>query len=197
MGAPEPAELLFPDDLALMQRVAAGERDAQEELVARLLRRFEHIVQSLVRSSDQREDLTQGALLEILLAARTYEGRAPLANWADRIAVRHTLRTLKRVRQRAFELDETLDETPSAQIEDEPMAEDLPRSAAAYLGQLAEGARAILVMRHVVGASLKEIALEMELSVPQVKKQLYHAKQRMRRLIRRDRVVGIALRKPQ
>ncbi|MFO0571899.1 MAG: sigma-70 family RNA polymerase sigma factor [Polyangiaceae bacterium] len=60
-----------------------------------------------------------------------------------------------------------------------------------YLEQLPEAQREALVLRHVMGYSVSEIAEATEVSPNTVKDRLLRGTREMRRLIRRDQAIGL------
>ncbi len=191
---PTPAETepSFQGELRLMLRVAAGEQAAQRTLAARLSGRVRRVARTLLRDPADADDAAQTALLEILKSASNYKALGPLERWADRIVV-HAASLLARQRRRSLEridYDASLDDI--AELELEPLATDeLVRPMNDYLDRVPEPIRMALVLRHTLGYSLEEIAEALEVSPNAAKKRVSRGHQAIRRMIRKDRVVGL------
>ena len=179
-------------DAVALAAQAAVDPEARERLVARLRQRVRRLVATFLRHSADADDATQLALLEILRAAPGYRGDSSLETWSDRIAVRTAIRVARQrrlatVREGGLEPDDL--HAPQAP---ESLGESLPRSLRAYLDQLPEARRTALVLRHAFGHSIEEIAELTGASVNTVKDRLLHARDQVRRMVRRDVATGCA-----
>jgi RNA polymerase sigma-70 factor (ECF subfamily) len=175
--------------VALAAQAAAGDMHAQRRLVERLHRRVQSIALSILGNALDAEDATQVILMEILKSAGSFRGES-LTGWSDRIAVRTAIRHARqrRVHGLRFESTENLDDL--AWSSDAAYADgDLARDLRDYLAQLPEARRVVLVLRHMLDYSIEDIAEVTEVSPNTVKDRLLHARQQLRRLIRRDRMI--------
>jgi RNA polymerase sigma-70 factor (ECF subfamily) len=186
-----------PDaDIRLMKLVADGDPAAQHALVVRLQGRAHHIADSILRAGADAEDAMQAGLLEVLRSAGNFRAESTLERWADRIVVRQVMRVARARTQNRQRLDfdaELDDITP--QVPEPSATDDLPQPLQFYLEQLPEQLRTVLVLRHSLDHSIQEIADAIGLAQSQVKKRLLRANHLMRRMIRRDRVIGVHVRK--
>jgi RNA polymerase sigma-70 factor (ECF subfamily) len=104
-----------------------------------------------------------------------------------RTAIRHARQ--RRIRSLRFASAESLDDLAlpgDAFASDEP---ELLHDLRDYLAQLPEARRVVLVLRHMMGYSIEDIAELTEVSPNTVKDRLLHARRQMRRSIRRDRML--------
>lgn len=185
---PTTEDTLF-HDLGLMRRVAAGQRQASGAVVTRLLDRATRLIGALVQNRADANDVLQDALLEVLRSAGSYKGDAPLERWADRIVVRRAFRFLRANQRRAAYRDLTVepDETlAAAALRAKELGEALPRPVGEYLRELPDHLRAALVLRHVFGYSVPEVAELSGCSPRRAKKRLFEALRHMREMIDRD-----------
>lgn len=161
----------------------AGDRGALEWLVAKLLPRTRNLVRFLMPGDQDVDDFAQASMLEIVRALPTFEGRSLLTTWADRITVRETLRRAKRRRLNAFRQREfTADElrfVPAASLDERYHAK---RQVVAMLDELPEAQRHVLVLHHVMGMSVPEVAEALGLPFDTAKSRLRLATQRLRKL---------------
>jgi RNA polymerase sigma-70 factor (ECF subfamily) len=175
--------------VALAAQAAAGDTHAQRRLVERLHRRVQSIALSILGNALDAEDATQVILMEILKSIGSFRGES-LTGWSDRIAARTAIRHARqrRIHGLRFEATENLDNL--AWSKDAAYADaDHARDLRDYLAQLPEARREVLVLRHMLDYSIDEIAELTDVSPNTVKDRLLHAREQMRRLIRRDRMI--------
>jgi len=188
----EPIRAPDPEgDRRLMELVAADDPNAQSSLVHRLLPRVRRATRALLRDPSEADDATQLCLLEVLRSARTFRAEASIEAWSDRIVIRTTLRQAKRTRarQQRIESGTEPDAISGGTAADATLtAADLPRDLREYLDQLPEIRRDALVLRHVLGHTIAEVAELTGVSVNTVKDRLLTARRELRRMIRRDHV---------
>ncbi len=161
-----------------MQRVAAGERRAQQDLLTRLAPRARRVSLALLRDAADADDAAQGALLEVLRSAHTYGGAASVERWADRIVARTAIRLARDNRRRVP--PEAAPESASP-----PSLEGAAHDVRRYLEVLPEAQRTTLVLRHVMGCSIEEIAATTGVPVNTVKDRLVRALGQIRGMVRR------------
>ena len=189
----EPSRAPDPEgDRRLMELVAADDPNAQRTLVQRLLPRVRRATRALLRHRADADDATQLCLLEVLGSARNFRGSGSIEAWSDRITIRTTLRQAKRQRSRLQRIDAGTepDALSGGVAADASLtAADLPRGREEYLSELSDARREALVLRHVLGHSIDEIAAITEVSRNTVKDRLVTARQELRKMIRRDHVL--------
>jgi RNA polymerase sigma-70 factor (ECF subfamily) len=177
-------------ELETVRRAAEGDSRAQAWLARRVLARVRKVARALSRHAADADDAAQLSLIEILRSARTYRGESNIEAWAGRIAVRTTMRHLRREKRKT---DAVVD-TPALVAAVRPasaLAETLPRDVRHYLDQLPEPQRDAIVLHHALGYSLDEIA-EMEgVSPNTIKSRLRLGGAALKKLVRRDRKLGV------
>ncbi len=178
------------DSDARLAQEAATDPVARDALARRLEPRVKRLCASLLRDDDA-QDAAQLAMLEIVRSAPGFRGESTLEAWADRIAVRTAIRLararrLASVRSKAaVEPDELPGSNPTSDV-----AEGLPRSIIAYLDELPEARRTVLVLRHAMGYSVNEIAEYTGVSPNTVKDRLLAARDQVRKTVRRELAAG-------
>ncbi|MFC1530455.1 RNA polymerase sigma factor [Gemmatimonadota bacterium] len=90
-----------PTDEALIADIAAGEREAFEELGRRYIKKAYSIALRMTRNREDAWDLAQDALLEIHRSATGFDRRYSFSSWFYRIVVNKTLNFLKREKLRS------------------------------------------------------------------------------------------------
>lgn len=180
-------------DRKLMELVAAEDPGAQSTLVHRLLGRVQRATRALLRERADAEDAAQVALLEVLRSAGSFRGEGSIESWSDRIVVRTALRLARRRVSRQGRIDDHAE--PDRLVGEGEEADaglaraDLPRDLQEYLRALPEARREALVLRHVLGYSIAEVAALTGVSPNTVKDRLLAAREELRRMIRRDHLI--------
>lgn len=150
------------------RRVAAavsGDRRAASALLSELLPRVRNLARYLVRGDADVDDIAQQALIEILRSLPGYRGEGSLAAWADRITSRVAIAHVRRRRAERARVDDAASpELFPVQSGDRPDDYLERRRMARALDALPEEQRSVIVLHHVVGMSLPEVASE--LSIP-------------------------------
>jgi RNA polymerase sigma-70 factor (ECF subfamily) len=156
------------------------------EACARLRPRIARIARALLRDAADADDATQASLLEILRSAPRYRGDGSFDGWADRIAVRTTIRVARQRRVRGLRIEAAEPDSLPSEPAPESYRDELPRDVKEYLGDLPEARRTALVLRHALGYSIDEIAELTGVSPNTVKDRLLAAREQVRKLVRRD-----------
>jgi len=172
-----------------MELVAANNSNAQRTLACRLLPRVRRATRALLRDRSDADDATQLCLLEVLRSAKSFRGVGSIEAWSDRITIRTTLRQAKRKRSQLQRIDAGAepDALSGGQATDATLTTaDLPRDLREYLEALTKDRREALVLRHVLGHSVAEIAELTGVSPNTVKDRLLTARQEIRKMVRRD-----------
>ncbi len=133
-----------------------------EQALRRLLPRVRNLVRYLVRGDTDVDDIAQQALIAIARGLPTWRQEAPLERWADRVTARATFAELRRRRTEAARQvsdDGALEQVESGEAG--PEAVVLRREAVRALDALPEEQRSVIVLHHVVGLSLPEVAEEL------------------------------------
>lgn len=110
------------EDLELVRRAQAGDREALEHLITRHQAWIYNIALRMVYLPEDAEDATQEILIKVITKLSTFEGRSRFSTWLYRLAVNHIL-NLKRGRAEAAgwtfsRYGESLDATPDMELPD-------------------------------------------------------------------------------
>jgi len=190
----EAVDSAYPEDLALAQSVARGDKRACEDFARRLLPTVRRVSRGLLRGDDDANDAVQISLMELLSSASNYAARSPLETWAQRIATRSTLRWMnkqRRVRERGLAQARETDAQDRQAVLQTQTLDRLPRPLDEYLDQLTEVQRTAVLLRFVMGYTIPEIAELTDAPVPTVKSRIQKGHQELCRLVRRDLNLGI------
>jgi RNA polymerase sigma-70 factor (ECF subfamily) len=166
----------------LAERAATGDPAAIERLFLQLLPRVRNLVRYLVRGDRDVDDFSQDALVMILKGMHGYRADGPFRAWADRVVARSVFAALKRR------------SSAPKPAEREALAAELALSAGhdpactrrevvAWLDCISEAQRAALVLHHVMGLTIPEVAEELGVGEETVRSRLRVAKERLRSVI--------------
>ncbi|HUU53319.1 MAG TPA: sigma-70 family RNA polymerase sigma factor [Armatimonadota bacterium] len=178
------------DDAELVSLCLAGRQGAFDGLVSRHHRRIYNMVYRMVGNSEDAADLTQDAFLRAYERLHTFQLDRSFIAWMRAIASNLTIDHLRRRRQPTVSLDERLesgaqhaDESPgSSPAEHVVLAEDSRRVLSA-VQELPEKQRAVLILRHVEGLKMSEIAQALRMPVGTVKTMLFRGRAAVRKIV--------------
>ncbi len=175
-----------------MGLVGAGDRRAQRVLAHRLAPRVLRIAQRLLPGSADAEDASQLALIEVLQSASTYSGESSIERWADRITARTAIRYARDQRRAPWHKPQSTDGTEvpvSGRVS--TACEEAPKKIESYLAQIPIERREVLVLKHVLGCTVEEIAEMTGTPLGTVKDRLIAARRQVRKMIQRDIAIGV------
>ena len=178
-------------DLALVDKVKAGDMDAYAELVRMYDRRVFRIAFNIVHNTEDAEDVVQDAFLKAYRNLNRFEGNSKFYTWLVRIAVNEALMKLRKAKN-----------SKTVSMDDEVATEEgsIPREFADWspnpeqrygsdetkeilrktIQGLPPGFRTVFLLRDVEGLSTEETAKALELSIPAVKSRLLRARLQLR-----------------
>jgi RNA polymerase sigma-70 factor (ECF subfamily) len=138
---------------------AQGDRQAAQALLTELLPRVRNLVRYLMWSDADADDVVQVVLVELLKSFASYRGEGSLTAFTDRITVRVALH---HVRKRRTEKQRTSPLSPELHLVNQnsegPDDYTLRRQTARYLDQLPDEQRQAVVLHHLIGQSVPELA---------------------------------------
>jgi RNA polymerase sigma-70 factor (ECF subfamily) len=184
----EQARLEGWTDERVVERVLAGETALYEIIMRRYNQRLYRVVISILRDSDETEDVLQDAYVRAYQHLSQFEGRAAFSTWLTRIAVHEALARL-RSRGRMLQLDSKTDEgeisvdltSASVNPEESTSQAELARLLEQSLMSLPEQYRTVLMLRDVEDFSTSETAEALGLTEENVKVRLHRGRSLMRR----------------
>ena len=193
--------VLTPTDTELVEQTRAGDRGAFDELVERHARKIFRTARHITKTDQDAEDVLQDAFLKAYTRLAQFQGDAQFYTWLTRIAVNESLMRLrKRRNSKTVSLDEQL-ETDDSQISREVPSEgptpeqtytqeETRRIVEDAVDSLAEGYRAVFVLRDVEGFSTEETGEMLDLSISAIKSRLLRARLQLREKLKRRLVLN-------
>ncbi len=177
----------YVEEVRLTSRAAAGDRVAQQRLVRRLMPRVRRTMSYMTGDPTLAEDLTQLSLLRILKKAGSYRGDSQLEFWAIRVSTRMALNEIKKLSRRKS-LNKHLPEprSPFPGTEEAAIDSMMRQRLAKMLSKLPEKHRMVLILKHIEGYSVSEIAQIIEVPKNTVRERLRVARIKLRRAVERE-----------
>jgi RNA polymerase sigma-70 factor, ECF subfamily len=160
-------------------KAAAGDRKAAHALLSDHLPRIRNLIRYLVRGDREVDDIAQQALIAVVKGLGTYRGEGRFESWVDRVTVRETFAHLQKDRRERehrallFDVDAIPAEARTTFLE--------RREAVERLDTLPEEQRAAVVLHHVVGMSVPEVAEATGVSFDTAKSRIRLAMEKLRR----------------
>lgn len=168
----------------LVRATLAGERPAAEALLRRVLPRIRNLVRYLVRDDREVDDIAQEVLVLIYRRLETYDGRGELASWVDRVTARAVFAARRKARSRREVLLSEPEVLPGADESPRARPDDIdPRRLVALLARIPQEQSDALVMHHVVGLSVPEVASELAAAQETIRSRLRLGRARLRSLM--------------
>ncbi len=161
----------------------AGDRVAAQAILTALLPRMRNLCRYLLRGDRDVDDATQIACIEVLRSLPSWRGEASLESWALRITARAARRHAKKEREREARhgsVPPELHAVPSPDATPDLYLER--RRLARALDRLPEAQRDALVLHHVLGLSVPEIAEELGVPAETARSRLRLGMKRLREL---------------
>jgi RNA polymerase sigma-70 factor (ECF subfamily) len=184
-----PSRARFSDDtadIALLARIAAGDRAALRELHAT----YYHPLLRFIYRITGRLDLAQEGVNDVMLVvwrnAASFAGRSSVSTWIMGIAYRKALKLLAASRRWSERIagapfDEAVERLEAAPGQsDDGELRDLLDVA---LRHLSAEHRAVVELTYFYGCSYEEIAVIAACPVNTVKTRMFHARARLKRLL--------------
>ena len=167
-------------DLALVGRIAAGDRQALAALYRDYYPRLYRFVLRVLARSDAVEDVVNETMLAVWQQAAVFREASRVGTWIYGIAYRRALKALSRERR------------PVAVLEPVPVAEppelsgiEVRRAAVARaIASLPPDQRAVVELTFAFGHSYGEIAVILGCPEGTVKSRMFHARAKLRPLLR-------------
>lgn len=182
MTQPSGPRPVFPhdgaDDAALVREVVEGHVDAFETLVRRHQRPVYTAILRMVRDPEEARDLAQTAFLKAFEQIHTFDPQYRFFSWIYRIAIHEAInhqQRRKRAEPLAFDVVDP-DRNPQGDVE----GKEIERAVQSALATLSPDHRAVVVLRHFLDGSYREIAVALDLPEKTVKSRLFEARRALR-----------------
>ncbi|HVY45125.1 MAG TPA: RNA polymerase sigma factor [Minicystis sp.] len=178
--------------LGLVERVKQDDREALEELT-RLIR--PHVERQLARypvSDDDRLDLVQSTLLQVVRRIRSFRGDSSFTTWLFRVTANEALMLMRSQRRQRARLVEGLDledlsvlptVRSSASDDDAASLAEREQHVRHALTELPDDYRDVVMAHYHEDLGLQEIAQKFAVSESAVRSRLHRARVRLRAIL--------------
>lgn len=186
------------DDLALVTRARAGDKEAFRALVVRHQRKVYAVALGIVKDPDLAWDVAQEAFVRVHGHLQDFKGDSAFTTWLFRITTHLAIDSVRRERAshkqdvddvRESDLVEGSEGILASGLGNDPRENLLRRELAgkiqAALATLPEKHRTILVLREVEGLSYEELADRIGIHKGTVMSRLFHARKKMQAALAR------------
>jgi len=182
-------------DRTLLQRAVSGDAQAIDHLVRALRPRIERQLQRYPVSDEDRRDLLQTTLMQVVRHLPTYRADAPFSTWLFRVTANEALMMMRSQRRHRARLVEGLDLEELGSLPASNDGELVARGDVGAanserdsrvrnaLAELPEDYRDVVVAHYHMDLGLQEIADRFELSESAVRSRLHRARSRLRTML--------------
>jgi RNA polymerase sigma-70 factor (ECF subfamily) len=170
------------DDLALIDRVARGDRAAFDMLFRRYGPRLRRFIERTTQRPHLIDEILNDTMLVIWRKAGSFDERSKVSTWILGIALRRGLRARERAARVAF-IDHAEPAEPATEPDEHLSRKELRADLDRALESLSPEHRAVVELTHFEGYSYPEIAAIVGCPVDTVKTRMFHARRRLRALL--------------
>jgi RNA polymerase sigma-70 factor, ECF subfamily len=184
---PTPLRLVTAaEDLELVKRCVAGDRQAQRALFARERKHVHWTLFRILGHSQHLEDLIQDAFLEVFRSLGSFRGESLLSTWVERCTVRVAYAYFRRkaLVPRLEPVHDVFNGAPSA--EQRVMHREAARRLYALLDRLEPSQRIAYTLHLLDDKPLKEVASLMQASLVTTKVRVFRARRSIERRAEKD-----------
>lgn len=178
-------------DLELVKRSQTGDVQAFEALFKKYESRIYNFIRQMVRNDNDAADLTQETFIRVYNSLPNLRTPEAFVSWLHRVALNLSRDFAKRPKARTVSLDQSLGENeddytleipdtsqgPEKKLESEELLQQVQKA----ISTLSPDHRAVVVMHHLEGMDLDEIAEAMGCSVGTIKSRLSRARDVLKR----------------
>lgn len=178
----------YESEIDMTRAAAQGDPVARRDLVDALFDQVRRTVSYLAQPTRDAEDLAQLSLIQILRSAGSFRGECSLSYWADRIAVRTAMKQFRK-RQRREKLTQEIWEPappPRPGVDEDLALQQIRGRLSAMLQKLSEERRTAVVLHHVQGYGISEIAEMTGSPINTVRDRLRVGRRQLRKRILAD-----------
>ena len=175
------------DDNALVRECLKGNSDAFEALFDKYQKPIFNIAFRLIKNFDDAEDITQTVFVNAYENLKTFNPNYKFFSWIYRSAVNNSLNLISS-QSRKEELNQNLitkEKTPEEIVNEIELSENIQDA----LGELDINYRIVIVLKHFMSFSYEEISDILEVPEKTVKSRLYTARQLLKDILIKNKVV--------
>jgi RNA polymerase sigma-70 factor (ECF subfamily) len=175
-------------DQEIVSKVLRGDRKAFGMLVVRYEKPIYNMAYRMVHDSDDAADITQAAFVRAYEKIESFNPKFKFFNWLYRIAVNESINLInRRKRNRNIQVDLPAQQpTP----EDDFALSELSHLLQRALMAMSFDHRVVIVLKHLLFLSYREIAEVLDISEKTVKSRLFSARQVLKKQLAKEGYAG-------
>lgn len=179
-------------DSELVESAVAGDARAVEELLRRHQPRLRAVCRRILNSDADADDATQNALIAIVRALPSFDGRSAFGTWAYRIATNAALDEARRRQRRPTVGREELDATRIVDLSSDRVFASLDERDALEraLASVPEDFRVAVVLRDVADLDYDQIAQVLGVPIGTVRSRIARGRAHLADVLRNRDGVG-------
>lgn len=166
------------EDVSLVSRAAVGDRDAFAALIAPRVDRSLRTARAILGSDPEAHDAAQDAFVAAWVNLPRLRDPSRFDAWLNRLLVnacRQALRRQRRSREIRMDADSTLADFAGGSVE--------TASVKAAFSRLSVDERTILLLHHLHGLPLDQVARHLDIPIGTAKSRLWHARRALERAL--------------
>jgi RNA polymerase sigma-70 factor, ECF subfamily len=174
-----------PDDLALLRRVADGDREAFRRLYSHYHRRLHRFLMRLTRDRQVAEEVINDTMLVVWQHARDFRGASRVSTWILGIGYRRALKSLERRRNASAQdvIVATITAPSGSLLDTLSQGAEVHNWVDVALTHLSPEHRMVLELAYFLGLSCEEIAEVVRCPVGTVKTRMFYGRERLRQVL--------------
>lgn len=165
----------------MLARARRGDERAVDALLRMHYNSVHAVCHRIILNKSDAEDAIQMALISIVRALPSFDGRSKFSTWVYRIATNAALDELRRTKRRALPTDNHA--IIDHHVPDATSAVHAHMDVTAALAQLPEEFRTVIVLRHIADLEYDEIAVIIDAPVGTVRSRLSRARAQLQELL--------------
>ena len=172
-------------DIALIERVVAGDMRAFETLYRGYFPRLTRFLERMTRRPALVEEILNDTMLVVAHNSHKFNRASKVSTWIFAIAYRKALKALRDIDD-PVEIDATAEDLfgrDEYEPRDALMQLQLQRVLGEAVEALSANHRAVIELTYFQGASYREIAEIMDCPIETVKTRMFHARRRLKALL--------------
>jgi len=182
-------------DIAIVERVKAGDMAAFDTLIKKYRERLFSVVYNMVSNREDAMDLVQDAFIKAFGSINSFKGNSGFYTWIYRIAVNMSISFIRKNRMRRFfSFENVNEELAPSEIVDKlvinyggrkaTLLNELREKLNEALQTLSIKHRTVVVLHEIEGLSHDEIAKITDTSAATVRTRLHYAKQQLQAMLK-------------
>ncbi len=176
-----------PQVAALVDRARHRDPAAFRDLFHAHVGSVQRVVRRMIGPRPEVEDLVQTAFVEAFRSLPDFRGDALFSTWLTRIAVRVTMRSVRRRLPRAASLDDVVEPAaPASGPEQLTAARETLALVETLLEELRPKRRAAFVLHVLEGYSMEEVAAILSASTAAVKVRVHDSRRHIERRLKQN-----------